>query len=89
VTERPTSTLADRLALAIIEHGPLPGDRLALNVGARKADVLYELKSNPMFEHSGGGRWSRWRLAPSPSPWEQQGTVLSARSMSDHGTARP
>ena len=55
--------LADRIALAILEHGPSPGSDLALRVQARKATVLAELRSNRMFEQFGHRRGSRWRLA--------------------------
>jgi hypothetical protein len=60
VTDR--AQLADRLALAIVEHGPSAATALANRVAARKADVLAELKAKPMFVHEGRGRGSKWRL---------------------------
>ena len=83
MTERP---LADRLALAILEHGPTCGSRLAVVVGARKDDVLRELRTNPRFENLGRNRGSRWRLAAGnryDPPWEPLGTVPSGESELD------
>jgi hypothetical protein len=77
VTDRPTAAeLTDRLALAIIEHGPTAGSRLALIVGARKEAVLRELRSSRMFESTGRGRGSKWRLAGNrtEAPGEPLGT---------------
>jgi hypothetical protein len=61
VTGRPD--LADRIALAIVEHGPLPGSTLATLVAVRKATVLDELHTNPRFVQLGRRCGSRWRLA--------------------------
>ena len=59
--------LADRLALAIVEHGPLPSGTLALLVKARRVDVAGELARNPIFAKSGSGRGTRWSLSTSAS----------------------
>jgi hypothetical protein len=86
VTRQPSlSALADLLAVAILEHGPSPGTKLALWVGVRKTDVLCELHANPMFEHVGRGRGSKWKLTPEPlqAPWEPVGTESSADRMDD------
>jgi len=69
--------LPDRLLLAITEHGPSSGSRLAIVVAANKAAVLRELRTNPMFEQTGSGPGSRWRLAfrePIERAWEPIGT---------------
>ena len=58
-----TAVLADRLALAIVEHGPASGSDLAIRVAARKTTVLRELQEDARFECLGSGRGSRWRLA--------------------------
>jgi hypothetical protein len=76
--------LADRLALALLVHGPLSTDRLARNVRARKADVVLELRSNALFEPFGAGRSSRWRLERPPSPRDQQGTDSPTGSYTEH-----
>jgi hypothetical protein len=55
--------LADRLALAIVEHGPASAVELARRLRARRASVIAELDANPLFEHLGSGRGSRWRIA--------------------------
>lgn len=71
----PVVSLADRIALAIIEHGPTSGSRLAAAVAVRKADVMRELRTNPRFDHVGRGRGSKWRYVgnrESP-PWEPMG----------------
>jgi hypothetical protein len=73
--------LADLLALAILDHGPSPGSRLALKVQARKAAVLAELRRNPRFEQIGRGRGSRWRLAL--GAWEPLGTDPRAEARED------
>lgn len=87
MTGRPQ--LADRLALAIVEHGPTSGTRLAVLVAAQKAGVLAELKANPMFECVGRARGSRWRLAGNRNrpPWEPLGTDPRGESVSDDGVA--
>lgn len=71
--------LADRLALAILEHGPDSGSTLARRVAARKAAVIAELETNPRFERLGRGRGSRWRLVGSriEGAWEPMGTEKS------------
>jgi len=56
----PLNTL---LELALLRDGPTSGARLAVRVGARKANVLRELRTNPRFDRSGAGRYSTWRLA--------------------------
>jgi hypothetical protein len=78
VTEGP-SLLADRLALAIVEHGPLPCERLARTVKSRTCDVRDPLRRDPRFEHRGAGRGSRWRLGlePPERPWDGLGRILS------------
>lgn len=86
-TDRPPSveqeaTLADRLALAIVEHGPSAGSTLAARIGVRKATVLRELRTNPRFEQLGRGRGSSWRLAGNrmDPAWEPLGTDSSGRA---------
>jgi hypothetical protein len=79
--------LADRLALALLEHGPTSASRLALAVRARKADVLRELRAGPHFDHVGAGRGSRWRLVLTQGSWEPQGTIPSADVVSPHSPA--
>ena len=66
--------LADRLALALTEHGPTSATRLAPTVAARKADVLRELRASARFERCGTGRGTRWRLSPPTNEWEPKGT---------------
>jgi hypothetical protein len=57
----------DRLQVAdlarALEDGPCSGSRLAHRLGTRKADVLRELRTNPLFEQVGDGRYTVWRLA--------------------------
>jgi hypothetical protein len=53
---------ADRLALAIAEHGPASGSRLAVILGVRKQVVLRELWDARRFERVGRGSTSSWRL---------------------------
>jgi hypothetical protein len=79
--------LADRLALAILTHGPLPGNRLVPLVAARREDVLGVLRDDPMFERTGVGRSSRWHYAGNreQAPWEPQGTEDTPESVSDEG----
>ena len=87
MTKRPSSvelleaTLADRLALAIVGHGPSAGATLAVRIGVRKATVLRALRTNPRFEQVGRGRGSRWRLAGNREDpyWEPLGTDSSGR----------
>ena len=55
--------LADRIALALLEHGALPCERLARTVNGRIAEVRRLLRDDPRFERVGTGRWSRWQLA--------------------------
>jgi hypothetical protein len=94
VSERLPELLAGRLALAILEHGPLSGSALSIRVAARKDAVLRELRSNPMFECLGRARGSRWSLAgnrvdPSREPQGTdpvpQGTDPGAESTEDLG----
>ncbi len=73
----PRTLLADRLALAIVEHGPSSGTDLALWVAARKQTVLETLRADRRFESLGLGRGSRWRLAAGNRyypAWEPLGT---------------
>jgi hypothetical protein len=79
--------LADRIALAILEHGPSAGSALALLVGARKATVLEALRTNRMFERVGNGPGSRWRVAREPiqGAWEPIGRDHWDESGSDDG----
>jgi hypothetical protein len=51
------------LELALLRDGPASGARLAGRVRARKADVLRELRTNPLFERVGDGGSTTWRLA--------------------------
>lgn len=84
MTGRPD--LADRLALAVLEHGPLPCERLARLVEVRTAAVRQVLDADPRFEHVGAGRGSRWRLSlPPANAWDGLGRILSPGSMSDDG----
>jgi hypothetical protein len=85
VSEQPA--LGDRLALELLEHGPLSGSRLALQVESRKTDVLGALRADPRFVHTGEGRGSRWGLAL--RPWEPMGTVPRGRPRSDDGLDIP
>jgi hypothetical protein len=55
--------LADRIALAIVEHGPMSCERLARVVEVRTADVRLALRDGQGFERVGAGRGSRWRLS--------------------------
>ena len=69
--------VTDRLALAIIEHGPASASQLATRLAVRKADVLHELNARPLFENLGNGRGSSWRIAAhgvSRGLWEPKGT---------------
>jgi hypothetical protein len=64
------AVLADRLMLAMVEHGPTSGSRLARLVHVRKCDALAELRTNSRFAKVGRGRGSRWR----PAGWHPRGT---------------
>jgi hypothetical protein len=61
-------TLADRLAAAILEHGPMAECHLATTVRKQRAEVTLALKSNPhRFVHNGKkARASRWDVRRSP-----------------------
>jgi hypothetical protein len=86
LTGRRQPDLADRLALALLEHGPLPCERLARTIEARTADVRRELRADSRFEHAGAGRGSRWRLVLPPSgSRDGLGRNLSPGSGSDDG----
>jgi hypothetical protein len=61
VTER--SDLGDRIALAIVGHGPLSCERLARVVTARTVDVRSALRSDPRFARTGAGPGTRWTVA--------------------------
>lgn len=50
------------LVCVLVREGPRSGTRLAVRVGARKADVLHELNAKPLFDRVGGGRHVVWRL---------------------------
>jgi hypothetical protein len=67
MSDRPD--LADRLASAIVEHGPQSTSttKLALLVRTRRVDVAAELASNPLFGKTGSGRGTRWYLVDSTS----------------------
>jgi hypothetical protein len=67
--------LADLLTLAILEHGPESGSRLARRVHVRKRDVLAELRARPRFEQDGRGCNSTWR----PRGWDPRGTGRESR----------
>ena len=62
-------TLADRLAEAILEHGPMAECHLATTVRKRRDVVTAELVRNPeRFVHNGlKARASRWDVSPVPS----------------------
>jgi hypothetical protein len=59
----PPADLADRLALAILEHGALPTAKLATAVRTRRVDVTAALEESPLFVKTGRGRGTRWSLA--------------------------
>lgn len=82
--------LADRLAFAIVAHGPRAGSRLARDVVARKDDVLRELRVNARFEQVGRGRATTWRLAwePHRAAWEPQ-TADDGRHLGKVSTLAP
>jgi len=73
--------LADRVALAIVEHGPTSCELLARLVEARTSDVRAALRADPRFERVGTGRGSRWRL--SLPAWDGLGRIPTAGSRSD------
>lgn len=80
---RPSADLlADRIALALIEHGPTSCERLARIIEARTATVRAVLRTDERFERAGAGRGSRWRLAldPHESPWDGWGRIPSEGS---------
>jgi hypothetical protein len=87
VSGRPSAAelLADRLALALVECGPLPCERLARIVERRTADVRRELLRDERFERVGKGHGSRWelRLSPLARPWDGLGRRVPAGSRSD------
>lgn len=60
----PERSLADRLALELIEHGELPCEGLARIVRARTSLVRDALRADPRFDRVGVTRGSRWRLVP-------------------------
>lgn len=61
MTGRPD--LADRLALALVEHGPVSGRQVARIVAARWAVVFAVLRDDPRFVQTGGGRYATWNLS--------------------------
>jgi hypothetical protein len=69
------AVLVDRLMLAILEHGPTSGSRLARIVHVRKRDVLAELRTSPRFALEGRGPTATWR----PAAWEPRGTGQEPR----------
>jgi hypothetical protein len=86
VTGTPKLELADRLALAIVEHGPLGCGPLARVVRARDVDVRRELHADSRFVHAGAGRGSRWWLVlPAVSARDGKGRVPGAGLGSDDG----
>ena len=70
-------TLADSIAAAIIEHGPMAECHLATSVRKRKEDVSAELEGNPgRFVHNGlKARASRWDLARSMPSFDTSSLV--------------
>jgi hypothetical protein len=54
--------LADRLALALLDQGVMPCERLARVVAVRTSTVRDVLRADPRFERVGVTRGSRWRL---------------------------
>jgi hypothetical protein len=95
VTSRPARAqlLADRLALAILEHGPTAGAKLARLVATRDAEVRRVLERDPRFVRVGAGRGSRWHLTlPGPlALWDEMGRDSRAGSRSEdavNGTER-
>jgi hypothetical protein len=89
VTLSVNGALTDRIALALLEHGPTSCEQLARIVEARTSDVRRALRDDPRFEHVGAGRGSRWRLAlePSEAVWDGLGRILSEGSRSTDGSA--
>jgi hypothetical protein len=76
---RPEPTLADRVALALIENGPLSCEQLARLVKRRTSNVRDVLRADSRFAHVGDGRASRWRLvlnAPT-EPRDGLGRIVS------------
>jgi hypothetical protein len=69
--------LADELARILEgEWAGLSCRELRRRTGRRMADVLAALGRDKRFEHSGGGRGSRWRIVMEPpvsTVWETQG----------------
>jgi hypothetical protein len=58
--------LADRVAAALVEHGPSPGSALARIVRVRRASVMDVLHTDPRFVQVGRRRRSVWWLADEP-----------------------
>jgi hypothetical protein len=56
------AALADGLALALLDNGAMPCERLARLVGARTSTVRDALRFDSRFERVGATRASRWRL---------------------------
>jgi hypothetical protein len=82
--------LADRLALALLEHGPLGCGPLARVVRAPNVDVRRELHADTRFVHHGAGRGSCWRLVlPPVSARDGKGRVPSAGSGTDDRLTLP
>jgi hypothetical protein len=82
-----TGLLADRLALALLDHGALPCERVARVVGARTAIVRDVLRGDSRFERVGSTRGSRWGLVLALDgqgrnghgrPWDGMGRNLGA-----------
>jgi hypothetical protein len=80
--------LADRLALVIAKHGPLPCSELALKVGVRGVDVAAALERNPIFIKSGNGRGTRWALTR-PSSGDRRDEVRDDLGREDARGLRP
>jgi hypothetical protein len=66
--------LADRLAAAILEHGPMAECHLATTVQKRKCEVSAVLEADDRFVHNGlKARASRWDLRAPVAPPDQAG----------------
>lgn len=74
MNKRSTAVLAERLALAIVTHGPSSGSDLARKVGAIKAAALHVLRTNSIFARVGHGRASKYGLAVPAGRSEPLGT---------------
>jgi hypothetical protein len=71
--------LAEDITAALAKHGTCSGARIAPLVGARKADVLRPLRTNPCFAHVGRGSRSVWQHVDSSAPGNRSGTSWEPR----------